>query len=59
MEENLRRLRENDTTLTKLNISRNNLGPEGARHLADALRVNKTLTNIRRIMINCFIVYII
>ena len=40
----LRRLRENDPTLTELSVYNNQIGDEGAKALADALKVNRTLT---------------
>ena len=37
---------ETNTTLTKLDLSWNNLGPAGAESLATALKTNTTLTNL-------------
>ena len=38
---------ETNTTLTKLDLSWNNLGPAGAESLATALKTNTTLTNLK------------
>ena len=42
----IKRVRRNDTTLTTLNISRNNIGCAGAQAIAGALKVNTTLTTL-------------
>ena len=45
-EELIQRIRENDPTLTSIDVQYYDIGPEGAQALADALQVNKTLTSI-------------
>ena len=42
----LRRISENDPSLTNLDLSYNDLGSEGAKHLSEALKENTTLTNL-------------
>ncbi len=42
----LQRLRENDPSLTNLDLTEQEIGAEGAKDLAEALKVNKTLTNL-------------
>jgi Leucine Rich repeat len=44
--ETLRRMSENDPTLTKLSFYNNSIGDAGASALAEALKVNKTLTEL-------------
>eukprot|EP01094_Clydonella_sp_ATCC50884_P000033 TRINITY_DN10025_c1_g1_i3.p2 TRINITY_DN10025_c1_g1~~TRINITY_DN10025_c1_g1_i3.p2 ORF type:complete len:123 (-),score=9.81 TRINITY_DN10025_c1_g1_i3:322-690(-) len=46
LEKALARLRTNDPSLTRLDLARINIGPEGAAHLADALRVNTSLERL-------------
>ena len=43
----LDRLHENDPSLTELSLVGNQIGPEGAVALADALKVNTRLTQPR------------
>eukprot|EP00584_Thalassiosira_punctigera_P003733 CAMPEP_0172538490 /NCGR_PEP_ID=MMETSP1067-20121228/9873_1 /TAXON_ID=265564 ORGANISM="Thalassiosira punctigera, Strain Tpunct2005C2" /NCGR_SAMPLE_ID=MMETSP1067 /ASSEMBLY_ACC=CAM_ASM_000444 /LENGTH=54 /DNA_ID=CAMNT_0013323995 /DNA_START=152 /DNA_END=313 /DNA_ORIENTATION=+ len=43
LEEALPRLRSNESTLTKLSLNGKDIGDEGARALADALKGNATL----------------
>lgn len=42
----LKRLRNNDPTLTSLSLWNNNIGPKGACALAEALKQNKFLTTL-------------
>ena len=45
-QEIIQRLRDNDPSLTRLHLSNNQIGDEGARALADALRTNTSLTEL-------------
>jgi len=42
----IKRISSNDPTLTTLDIQANNIGPEGAKALANALKTNTTLTTL-------------
>ena len=42
----LERLRSNDPTLTHLHLSYNQIGDQGAQAIAEALRLNQTLTTL-------------
>ena len=46
LSELLKKIRSNDPTLTTLDLSYNNIGDEGAKVIADALKGNKTLTTL-------------
>jgi len=45
-EKSLQRLRENDPSLTELNLSKDKIGDNGAKSLSDALRENTSLTTL-------------
>jgi hypothetical protein len=45
----IKRLIDNDPTLTTLNLDYNNIGYEGAKAIAEALKVNTTLTTLNLI----------
>ena len=40
------RLKNNDPTLTNLNLHYNNIGADGAKAIVDALKINRSLTNL-------------
>jgi hypothetical protein len=42
----LKRIRENDPTLTSISLGYNQISDAGAKDLAEALKVNKTLTSM-------------
>jgi Ran GTPase-activating protein (RanGAP) involved in mRNA processing and transport/predicted Ser/Thr protein kinase len=43
----LQRLRNNDPSLTQLNLAYNKIGEAGAKHLSDALKVNQSLRELQ------------
>ena len=46
LEEAITFLKANDPANTTLDLSLNQIGPEGAKHLAEALQVNNTVTTL-------------
>ena len=46
MEKSVKRLKANDPNLTSLNLNFNSIGDDGAKAIAEALKVNTVLTTL-------------